>query len=66
MKFYPRKWACYELAKPGTMKLCPPEERIDALRKDYDVMKDMMFEECPSFEEIMVFIAQMEKEINSL
>lgn len=27
MKFYPRKWAQYELARPGTMKLCPPEYR---------------------------------------
>ena len=25
MKFYPRKWAHYELAVPGTLKLVPPE-----------------------------------------
>ncbi len=66
MKFYPRKWACYELAKPGTTKLCPPVERIDALRKDYDVMKGMMFGECPAFDEVMAYISKMEDEINTL
>ncbi len=66
MKFYPRKWALYEQAKPGTMKLCPPEVRWDALRKDYEVMQGMMFGQCPTFEEIMTFIAEMEEEINHL
>ena len=32
-KFYPRFWAKYEQATPGTLKLLSPEFRLDALRK---------------------------------
>lgn len=66
MKFYPRKWAQYEAAVPGTLRLCPPIERLDALRKDYEVMQDMMFGESPSFEDLMEYIKQLEDELNTL
>ena len=66
MKFYPRKWAQYELARPGTMKLCPPEYRYAALEEDYAVMQGMMFGECPSFADLMAFIRELEAEINAL
>lgn len=66
MKFYPRKWAQYELARPGTMKLCPPEYRYPALEEDYAVMQGMMFGECPSFADLMAFIRELEAEINAL
>lgn len=63
---YPRKWAQYELARPGTMKLCPPEYRYAALEEDYAVMQGMMFGECPSFADLMAFIRELEAEINAL
>lgn len=66
MKFYPRKWAQYELARPGTMKLCPPEYRYAALEEDYAVMQGMMFGEYPSFADLMAFIRELEAEINAL
>jgi len=66
MKFYPRKWAQYEAAKPGSLQLCPPIERLEALRKDYEVMQDMMFGESPSFQELMDYIKQLENELNNL
>ena len=66
MKFYPRKWAQYELARPGTMKLCPPEYRYAALEEDYAAMQGMMFGECPSFADLMAFIRELEAEINAL
>lgn len=66
MKFYPRKWAQYELAKPGTMKLCPPSYRYAALEEDYAVMQGMMFGEYPTFSELMAFIQELEAEINAL
>lgn len=66
MKFYPRKWAHYELAVPGTLKLLPPEYRMEDLQKDYDSMKNMMFGEYPDFQTLMKFIGDLEKEINSL
>lgn len=66
MKFYPRKWAQYEMAVTGTMKLVPPDYRLDALRKDYENMSEMMFGEYPSFDELMTYIAELEVEINHL
>lgn len=65
-KFYPRKWAHYELAVPGTMKLCPPSYRMDELRRDYAAMEHMMFGTFPDFNELMEYIHVLEDEINSL
>ncbi len=66
MKFYPRKWAHYELAVPGTLRLLPPEYRLDALEKDYGSMENMMFGDYPDFASLMQFIGELEREINSL
>lgn len=66
MKFYPRKWAHYEDAKPGTLKLVPPAYRMEALRQDYASMQNMMFGETPDFDELMEYIKELEVEINSL
>ena len=65
MKFYPRPWAYYEEAKPGTLKLSPPTFRFDALQKDYNLMSEMMFGEYPTFDELMYFIKELENRINS-
>ncbi len=43
MKFYPRAWAKYQEAIPGTLKLTPPEFRYEALAADYDAMRDMLY-----------------------
>lgn len=66
MKFYPRKWAHYEQATPGTLKLLPPEYRMEALRKDYASMANMMFGEYPDFDSLMEYIRDLENEINAL
>ena len=65
-RFYPAGNAHYDLAKPGTMRLLPPEDCLPVLRDDYAHMRNMLFGEMPSFEEIMACIARLEKEINSL
>ena len=66
MKFYPRRWAQYEQAAPGTLKLLPPDYRMDALRKDYDAMANMMFGDYPDFDTLMAYIRELENEINAL
>lgn len=38
IRFYPRGWAKYEEAKPGTMKLLPPEHSMPILKDDYKKM----------------------------
>ena len=65
MKFYPRGWARYDLAKFGTIRLIPAEHSLERLKRDYNDMKSMIYGEYPSFEEILKVISQLEKEINN-
>ena len=64
VRFYPRAWARYEEAIPGSIKLVPPRFRLESLQKDYERMGDMMFGEAPSFDSIMDSILTLENEIN--
>lgn len=66
MKFYPRAWAKYEMAIPGSLKLIPPEERFTTLKNDYEGMTEMLFGEYPNFDDLMKFIHTLESEINNL
>ncbi len=65
-KFYPRSWARYKEATVGILKLVPPNYRFQALRVDYKSMKNMIYKDVPSFENVMWGIMLLEKEINSL
>lgn len=65
MKFYPRSWAQYPDAKPGTLRLTPPDYRLPALESDYESMKGMLFGDIPSFEAVMDAVRQLENEINA-
>ena len=66
MKFYPRAWAKYPEAVPGTFKLIPPEYRFKALAADYEAMKDMLYGDVPKFDTIIDAIRKLEIEINIL
>lgn len=63
-KFYPRGWANYDEAKPGTLKLIPPALILNAMQKDYTAMQEMIFGRCPSFKEIIISLTALENEIN--
>lgn len=63
-KFYPRIWANYDDAKPGTFKLVPPSHILGPMRKDYSAMQDMIFGRRPSFDEIIASLTQLQAEIN--
>ena len=65
-KFYPRAWACYELATPGTLKLMPPEHLIKDLEKDYALMRNMIFGEYPVFQSLLESLKDLQEEINQL
>ena len=66
MKFYPRSWAKYPEAVPGTLKLLPPEYRFAALEADYNSMQDMLYGDVPTFETVIAVVQELEKEINTL
>ncbi len=65
-RFYPSAWAQYELAKPPTVKIIPPEARITELAKDYQAMQNMIFDKRLSLDEVMRTLNKLEKEINIL
>jgi len=63
-KYYPRAWARYDLAVPGTLRLIPSESIQKALRQDYQDMRNMLFGDIPSFDEILARLKQLEEEIS--
>lgn len=65
-RFYPRAWARYELARPGSLKLLPAPCHEKALEDDYRQMNIMIYKEGPSFVELMQKLKQLESEINEL
>lgn len=65
-KFYRSKWARYEDAKIGTIKLIPDSKYMRELESDYVKMQSMLYGEVPEFSEIVIMIKELEKEINTL
>jgi len=41
--FFPAEWAKTERAVPGTFRISPQKERLNALARDYAAMRDMYF-----------------------
>jgi len=66
LKFYYTKSASYETAHIGSIRLVPSSVAIKELSHDYDHMKEMIYGEMPSFDEIISSIAKLEEEINGL
>ncbi len=62
--FYPAAWARYTDAKPGTLRLLPPDTRLSELEQDYRKLKEMIFGEPPSFERLLNVLRRIEAEIN--
>jgi hypothetical protein len=63
-QFFGSSWANYEQAKPGTFRLIPPPERLPALSRDYQSMRDMYLSEPASFDHVLATLAELEKRIN--
>ncbi len=64
-KFYLSSWANYEEARPGTFRLIPSEDNERHLRQDYAQMRDMIFDEVPSFDSILISLRELENDINA-
>ena len=64
-RFYPRGWARYDLAKPGTLMLVPEGHVLVSVRSDYRAMGNMIFAEVPDFEGILAVLQALQEEINA-
>lgn len=65
-RFYRQLSACYNLATPGTIRLVPPEESLDALTADYRHMQEMIPGDSPNMSIIISTLKTLEHEINRL
>jgi hypothetical protein len=63
-RFYPRGWARYDLARPGTFRLVPEGHILAAVRDDYQAMANMIFGSIPEFDDMMTTLTKLQDEIN--
>ena len=63
-QFFGSAWANYDRAVPGTFHLVPPPERLPALRRDYQAMRDMYLSEPASFDDLLTVLTELERRIN--
>ena len=66
LEAYYSKNANYETATLKDIKLIPAVYIMEELRKDYKQMKNMIYGEVPSFDELLSSVRLLEAEINSL
>jgi len=64
--FYPAGWANYDQARAGTLKLSPHEDLEKILRKDYQAMTEMFFDDPPEFDVLLTEINSLEEKINNI
>jgi hypothetical protein len=64
-RFFGSAWARYDLAVPPTFRLVPPRERGVALRRDYQVMRDLYLSEPVPFERILAVLEDVERQVNA-
>lgn len=62
-KFYPQGWANYQAAIDGVFTLVPQPHTVEALKRDYEGMQEMIHGEYPGFEVIMGAITLFEVEL---
>ena len=65
-KFYYTKNAHYESATLNRIELLPKEKVLDALREDYQAMRNMIYGNVPEFEEILEFLEKLQEGIHGL
>lgn len=64
-KFYTSNWAKYDEIMKGNLKLIPSMEGLRIFSNNYDSMRNMLFGEKVSFDEIIDTLKENEKELNN-
>lgn len=62
--FFFSAWSHYETAKPGTLRLVPPESKLTEFAGDYAKMAPMIFGTAPRFEKVIERLRELEQQIN--
>jgi len=57
----------YSTMLPGSIRLLPPDDQLDAWRQDYEAMRQtMFFGEAPKFEVILRAVGQFADRLNGM
>lgn len=64
-KWFYTRWKKLDAAKPGTLRLVPPDYRIPELKSDYTRMKEMFYETPPDFNALLEKLRIIEEKVNS-
>lgn len=62
--YFRAKWASYDTAKKGKLRLIPGERVLKKMEQDYRAMSEMFYGEVPTWKEIIDEIAAFEKSFN--
>ena len=62
--FFREAAARYDLAKPGSLRVCPPDDKGARIRSDYRDMREMFFTEPPPFDSLMADLRELEDRVN--
>lgn len=65
-KFYYVKGAHYETATLSSIELLPKEAVLNALKEDYQAMRNMIYGNIPEFKDILMFLERLQEEIHGL
>ena len=63
--FFREAAARYDLARPGTLRVCPPDSHIAQIRSDYRDMREMFFGEAPPFDRVIADLKELEDRVNA-
>ncbi|MCU0748701.1 MAG: nucleotidyl transferase AbiEii/AbiGii toxin family protein [Akkermansiaceae bacterium] len=63
-RFFSSSWANYATAVPGSLRLVPPAARVEALRADYQAMRQMFLNEPTPFDQVLAILREAETELN--
>ncbi len=63
--FFDRPALGLSQAAPGSFTLVPTDPMREALARDYDAMKGMVFGPVPALDEVLLRVAELEKQLNS-
>ena len=64
--YFPRNWANYDTAVPGTLRIVPNQPLQAMLRKDYQQMEEMFPRKPIPFDEVLKMLETLQERINGL
>ena len=64
-RVFARHWARYDLARPGSFRVLPPDQRLPGLARDYVQMRAMFIATPPAFDVVLARLGEAERALNA-